>query len=96
MLFLFIPFRLVISPNGSDAHVNLCPPQPHLSLLLTVSWSIWRLSNSRPDCSEKHPTHSPKTNIHTRDKDTFLFQSLLMQHQGFLSTKDFGFPAKGA
>lgn len=42
-----------------------------------------------------HPTHSAMTNIHTHDKDTFSSQSLLMQHQGFTSTKRFGIPIKG-
>lgn len=109
LLFLLLPQDLkgktpyfhVISlyslppPNGSNAHVNLCPPQPHLSLLLTVFQSVFKLPNNRPDCSVKHPTHSPKTNIHAHDKDTFSSQSLLMQHQGFVSTKDSGFPVQG-
>lgn len=94
MLFIFISFSLIRLPSGSDAHVNLCPPQPHLHMPTVSYLSIFKLPNNRPDCAVKHPTHSPVTNIHAHDKGTN--QSLLMQHQGLMSTKRFWIPSKGS
>lgn len=37
MQLIFIPFTIIRLTNGRDANVNLCPPQPNLPLVLTVT-----------------------------------------------------------
>lgn len=37
MKLIFIPFTIIRLTNGRDANVNLCPPQPNLPLVLTVT-----------------------------------------------------------
>lgn len=93
MLFPSIPFRLIISPNGSDAHVNLCP-QPHLSLLLTLSLYLnFQTTGLTTQLSTQHihpwQMFTPMTN-------SFSSRSFLMQHQGLMSTQRFWVPSKGS
>lgn len=92
-LFLFISFSLIRLPNGSDAHVNLCPPEPHLHCCplylslylsfqttgLTAQWNIQHI-------------HPWQIFMPTTKGQISLFWC---NTKGLCQPKDFGYPVKG-